>query len=147
MRYLASVLRGRGIFREQQVAVVVEVADDRNGDSHIGEPAGDLGNCCGSFVVVDRDADEPASGAREIRDLERGTGGIGRVGVRHRLHDDRMGGPYGDAADDGGYGLSSRYGGQMCLRVMNLKANSLAWAVHVNQERLPYPRIPWSSDG
>jgi hypothetical protein len=40
-----------------------------------------------------------------------------------------MGRPYGDATDDGSRGLSSRYGGQMCLRVMNLKANSLAWAV------------------
>jgi hypothetical protein len=37
-----------------------------------------------------------------------------------------MGGPYGNAADDGGRGLSSCYGGQLCLRVMNLKANSLA---------------------
>ncbi len=50
-----------------------------------------------------------------------------------------MGGPYGDAADDGCRGLSSCYGGQLCLRGMNLKANSLAWAVHVNRERLPYP--------
>jgi hypothetical protein len=37
-----------------------------------------------------------------------------------------MGGPYGDAADDGGRGLSSRYDGQLCLRGVNLKANSLA---------------------
>ena len=43
---------------------------------------------------------------------------------------DPMGTPPTTAVD----GLSSRYGGQMCLRVMNLKANSLAWAVHVNRQ-------------
>jgi hypothetical protein len=37
-----------------------------------------------------------------------------------------MGGPYGNAADNGGRGLSSRYYGQLCLRGVNLKANSLA---------------------
>ena len=66
------------------------------------------GTARSGFVIVDRDAHELGSGARKIRDLERGSGGVGRVGVRHRLHDDRMGGPDGDAADDGGDGFSSR---------------------------------------
>jgi hypothetical protein len=35
-------------------------------------------------------------------------------------------GPDGNTADNGGRGLSSRYDGQLCLREVNLKANSLA---------------------
>jgi hypothetical protein len=37
-----------------------------------------------------------------------------------------MGGPYGNPTDQGGRGLSTRYDGQLCLRELNLKANSLA---------------------
>ena len=108
------------------MAVVMKISDKGNGNSHVDEPARDFGNglCC--LVVVDRDADEAASSAREISHLERGSGGIGGVRIRHRLHDDRMGGPYGNAADNGGRGLSSRYSGQLWLRRMNLKANSLS---------------------
>jgi hypothetical protein len=77
----------------------VEIPYDRDRHSHIGKSAGDLGDGAGSIVVVYRDAHEPASRSCEIRYLERCTGGVARVGVRHRLHDDRMGGPYGDATD------------------------------------------------
>jgi hypothetical protein len=104
----------------------MEVADDRNGHTHVGKPAGDLGDRSGGLFMVHRDAYEPASRTRKIRHLESRAGGVGRIGVRHRLHDDWMRGPNGDATDDGGRGLSSRYGGQVCLRGMNLKANSLA---------------------
>jgi len=108
------------------MTVVMEIPDERNGDSHVGKPARDLGNGSCRFVIVHGDAHEPAPGARKISRLERGAGCITCVGVRHRLHDDRVGGPNGNAADDGGRGLSARYGGQLCLRGMNLKANSLA---------------------
>ena len=108
------------------MTVVVEVPDERNGNSHVGEPARDLGDRACGIVIVDRDAHESTSGASEVSHLKRGAGRIGRVRVRHRLHDDRVGGPYGNTADNGGRGLSSRYDGQLCLREVNLKANSLA---------------------
>src|SRR6185436_6627206 len=108
--------------------------NERNRDSHVGQAARDLGNSACGLVVVHRDTHEPASRAREICHLKSGGCRIGGVGVRHRLNDDRIGGPYGNVADDGSRGLPSRYGGQLCLRVMNLKANSLAWAVHVTRK-------------
>ena len=53
----------------------------------------------GGLLGVDRDPDELRAGVGEAGDLDRGRVGIGGVGVRHRLDDDRMGGPDEDPAD------------------------------------------------
>ena len=84
------------------------------------------GTARGSIVVVDGDAHQLASGPRQFGHLEGRPGGVGRVRVRHRLHDDRMGGPDGYAANQCSRGFSAGDYGQWCLRVLNLKANSLA---------------------
>ena len=108
------------------MTVVVEIANDGNRYTHVGESTRNLGDSPRGIVIVDRDAHESASGASEVSYLKRRTRRIGRVRVRHRLHDNRVGGPYGDTTDEDGRGLSSRYYGQLCLRELNLKANSLA---------------------
>ena len=59
----------------------------------------DLGHGRGGLLGVDRDPDELAAGVGEPGDLDRRRVGVGRVGVRHRLDDDRMGAADEDAAD------------------------------------------------
>ena len=98
-----AVLRERGrrarVLGQELVAVVVEVADERDADPEVVELAPDDRDGARRGIVVDRHAHELAARVRERRDLERGRVGVGRVGVRHRLHDDRGGGADGDAAD------------------------------------------------
>ena len=99
-----AILRERpGAFRklrEQQVPVVVEVPDDRNGDTHRGETRNDLRDRCRRFLGVDRDANDLRAGRRERGHLDRGAGRVGGVGVRHRLHDHRMRRTHGNGADE-----------------------------------------------
>jgi hypothetical protein len=75
--------RAFGILRQQQMAVVMEVADD--GDDHAGvdDPPRDVGNRRRGAFVVDGHANELRAGTRERHDLRRGACGVGRVGVRH----------------------------------------------------------------
>ena len=42
------------------------------------------------IVGIHGDANQFRAGARQLHDLIHGCGGIGRIGVGHRLHDDRM---------------------------------------------------------
>ena len=71
---------------EQQVAVVMEVADD--GDSDVGHDRGDRAR---RFIGVHGHAHQFAAGLVQSAHLRSGRGGIGSVGVGHRLDDDRMG--------------------------------------------------------
>ena len=84
---------------QELVAVVVEVADDRHVDAEAADLADHLGDGGGGLLGVDRDPDELRAGVRQPRDLDRGPVGVGGVGVRHRLDDDRVGAPDEDAAD------------------------------------------------
>ena len=61
--------------------------------------AGDLRDGRRGRLGVDRDPDELRAGVGEPGDLDRGRVRIGRVRVRHRLDDDRMGAADEDAAD------------------------------------------------
>ena len=79
---------------QQFVADVMEVADERHVDAHPVELFADVGNGSGRFVAVDGDADELRAGAGKIGDLFDGAVDVGRVGIRHRLDDNR-----GTAAD------------------------------------------------
>ncbi len=90
---LGERLRARRILGEQQVPVVVEVAND--GDVHLGHDRRDGGR---RSVVIDGDAHQ--LGARLVQGphLRRGRVGIRSVGVRHGLDDDRMGGAHLHAA-------------------------------------------------
>ena len=75
----------RGVFRQQQVAVVVEVADDRH--VHLGH---DGGHGLRGGVVVDRDPHQLASRLMQGPHLRRGGVHVRGVGVGHRLDDDRV---------------------------------------------------------
>ena len=66
-----------------------------------------LGDRSGGLLGVDRDADELRPGVGESGDLDRGRVGVCRVGVRHRLDDDRVGAPDEDAAHVDADGRSS----------------------------------------
>ena len=89
MRYLARARAVAGILLEQQVAVVVEVADDGDADAALVEAFDDVGNGGGGVFVVDGDADDLGAGEGEGRNLLDGAGDVGRVGVGHGLDDDR----------------------------------------------------------
>ena len=97
-----------GKIGQEQVAVVVEVADQR--DVHAGrvEPAADLGHCRSGSLVVDGDADDLAAGCRQRGHLFDGGRDVGRVGVGHRLHDDRAAGTDRHATDHHGGRVASR---------------------------------------
>src|SRR6185437_4111284 len=79
---------GLGIFGEEDVAVVVEVADDGRGPALGADAFDDGGDGCRRGFGVDGDTDELGAGAGERGDLLDGGFGVGGVGVGHRLDDD-----------------------------------------------------------
>ena len=83
---------------EEAVAVVVEVADERNAAPRPVEGPPDLGSRGGRVRIVDGDADELRARASERPHLGDGGRDVGRVRVRHRLDHDRGAGPDHDAA-------------------------------------------------
>ena len=87
-----------GIFGQELVAVVVEVADDGRVPALGADTLDDVRDGGGSFVVVDGDADKLGAGAGECGDLLNGGFDVGGVGVGHRLDDDRSVGTDADAA-------------------------------------------------
>ena len=88
-----AVLRQRtgrgGEFLEQEMAVVMEVADDGHVDAALFKPLDDVGNGgCGVFIV-DRHTHDFRAGQGQGFDLLDGARNIRGVGIGHRLHDDR----------------------------------------------------------
>ena len=86
---LGQGARRGGIFLEQDVAVVVEVADDGDADAALVEAFDDGGNGGGGVFVVDGDADDLRAGEGQGCNLVDGALDVGGVGVGHRLDDDR----------------------------------------------------------
>ena len=86
---LGQRLRAGRIFLQQQVAVVVEVADDGDVDAALGEAFDDVRNGFGGVVIVDGDADQLRAGCDQLGNLLDGRRGVGGVGIGHRLDDDR----------------------------------------------------------
>ena len=105
---LGQRARRLGILGEQQVAVVVEVPDDRDIDAGAKDPARDLRHGGGGGIVVHRHPDELRSGAGERDHLFGGRERIGGVGVGHRLHDHRMRRSNGDISNVCGDRLATR---------------------------------------
>ena len=99
MRYLSSAAAQSGIARQQQVAVVVEVADERRRAAGVEHPLLDLGHGRRRFGQVHRDAHHLRSGLGQLDALLRRGRRVGRVGHRHRLHDDRRAAADLDVAD------------------------------------------------
>ena len=79
------------VLDQELVAVVMEVADDRDVDAEVADLADHLRDGCRGGVGVDRDPDELRSGVGELSHLDGRRVGIRGVGVGHRLDDDRMG--------------------------------------------------------
>ncbi len=119
------------------MTVVMEIPDQRDRDAHVGEPARDLWHSAGCVVVVDRYAHDPASSPGQFSHLEGRARGIGRIRIRHGLHDDGKGGPDRYASYHCSRGFSAGDYGQWFLRVLNLKANSPFRAVHGPPYRFP----------
>ena len=91
--------RARRIFLQQKMAVVMEIADDRNAHTEHIERVHDLRNRSGSSIGVDGNADEFRSRARQRHDLIHRGGDVGGIGVCHRLHDDRVSAAHLDTTD------------------------------------------------
>ena len=99
-----------GVLRQQLVAVVVEVADDRHGRAQAPDLAHDLRDRRGRRLGVDGDPDQLGAGVSQPGDLDRGGVRVGRVRVGHRLDDDRMAAADHHAADVHGRGARRRAG-------------------------------------
>ena len=102
IRYLSSACGAVGELRQQDVPVVVEVADQRRRRT----PASSIrllisghGRAASGTLTVTRTISEPACG--ELDALRGRRGDVGRVGVRHRLDDDRRAAADLDGADRG----------------------------------------------
>ena len=78
----------RRVLLEQQVAVVVEVPDDRNIHAECGAGVHDFGHGGGGGFGVHRDPHQFASGARQRHYLVHGGSDIGGIGIGHRLYHD-----------------------------------------------------------
>ena len=87
---LVQRLRALREARQQQVAVVVEVADERRRHAGVEHAPLDLGDGRGGLGHVDGHAHHLGAGLGELDALLSRARGIGRVGHRHRLdHDGR----------------------------------------------------------
>ena len=78
------------MFSQQLVPIEMEVADDGYADAHLREAVPDRSHCRGGRCLVDRDAHQLGTRARQRLDLLRGAFDVRRIGVGHRLdHDGR----------------------------------------------------------
>ena len=87
--YFASD-RGRlRVFLEEEMPVVVEVADDGRRPALFGDTLDDIRHGFGGGVIVDSNADHLRPGAGKRGYLLDRALDIGGVGIGHRLHNDR----------------------------------------------------------
>jgi hypothetical protein len=83
---------------EQEVAVVMKIADQRDPAARGIEQLADPTDLARRFLGVDRDAHQLRARRRQGLHLAHGSQGVGRVGVGHRLHHDGVAAPDGDRA-------------------------------------------------
>ena len=89
---------GRILF-QQQMAVVVEIADDGHIDAEKIQRIHNLRNSGGGGLGIHRDADEFGTGARQRHCLiDRGLN-VSSIRIRHGLHDDGVGSAYLNTAN------------------------------------------------
>src|SRR5579885_2722737 len=88
MRYFASA-RAIGIFVQQQMAVVVEVADERDLAAHRVQHVADASDLRRRLLGVDGHAHELGARLRQLLHLFYRRDGVSGVGIGHGLHHDR----------------------------------------------------------
>ena len=81
--------RAIGIFGQQDVAVVVKIADDRRRASQIAQPRHNFRDRRRRFRHVHRDAHQLRAGVGQLLALRHGSGNVRRIRVGHRLDDYR----------------------------------------------------------
>jgi len=100
-------LRALGVFREQAVAVEMEVPDQRHMAVHGLQSFFNTWNRGSGGFIVDRDAHQLGPGPGELGDLPCGADSVAGIGVGHRLHNHRA------AAADCHVAHLDRYPGSM----------------------------------
>ena len=95
------------IFLEQQMSVVMEVADNGDVDALLVELLDDGGDCGSGLFVIDRDANQFGAGARQRSHLLDGRGNVCGIGVCHGLHHNRCIAAHADAIDRASNGFSA----------------------------------------
>ena len=97
-----------GILLEEDVAVVVEVADDGDADAEFVERVDDFGDGLGGGFGVDGDAHQLGAGLGQRHHLIDGGGGVGGVGIGHGLDHDGVVAAHPDVADFDGHRSAPR---------------------------------------
>lgn len=123
-----------GIFGEEEVAVVVEVADDGGVPALFGKAFDDVGDGFGGIVVVDGDADHLGAGAGEGGDLLDGGFDVGCVGVRHGLDDDGIAGADVDSSDVDRYGATTSDRWHAKFSTYKGITGGVGWASHLRYD-------------
>ena len=96
---LVESLGALRVLRQEDVAVVMEIADERGRASREQEPALQGRHGLRRFRQVHRHAKQLGSGLPQFQALLQGRVDIRRVGVAHRLHDDGRAASDADSAD------------------------------------------------
>ena len=111
---LGERLGGLGVLGEEEVTVVVEVADDRDADPHLVEPLDDRRHRLGGRLVVHRDAHQLTPRLDQLAHLLDGRSGIRRIRIGHRLYHDGVARADQDLADADDGGGAAGDGGHWC---------------------------------
>ncbi len=104
---LGQIARALGILRQQNVPVVVEVADDGHADALLVELLDNMRNGRGRLVVVHGHAHQFRPGTSQLRHLLHGRRDVCRIGIGHGLHHNWCIRPHAHTANQGGHGLSA----------------------------------------
>lgn len=77
------------VIRQKLVAVVMKIADQRHIDTHALQLIADSRHRSRSILVIYSDTHEFRTGTDQLGDLDRSGDMIRRIGIGHRLHNDR----------------------------------------------------------
>ena len=117
--------RAIGIFRQQHVAVVMKIADDRRGASQIAQPRHNFRHRRRRFRHVHRDAHQLRAGVGQFLALRHGAGNVRRIRIGHRLDDDRRAAANLELADFDAVRLAPRNGKDLHVFLCELMITGL----------------------
>ena len=87
------------ILAQEEMAIVVKVADDRDVCTDLGNPVPDVRNCCCRFGAINSNPHQLRARIRELGHLARRRLDLSGIGIGHRLDYDRCAATDGDLAD------------------------------------------------